>query len=131
MRRALNGLQAIALTKLDVLDGLDTIEVAVAYRIGGRVVDEFPASLPPGEICEPVYESWPGWSAPTKGATRFDALPEPARNYIARLEEVSGVPIALVSTGSDREETIIRDDRPLARGSSNERARWRSSGNSG
>ena len=75
----LNGLQAIALTKLDVLDGLDEIEVAVAYRIGGRVVEEFPAALPPGEACEPVYETWPGWSAPTKGATRFDALPEAAR----------------------------------------------------
>jgi adenylosuccinate synthase len=110
----LNGLQAIALTKLDVLDGLETIEVAVAYRIGGRTVDEFPAALPPGEACQPVYESWPGWSAPTKGVTSFDALPEAARNYVARLEEVSGVPIALVSTGSDREETIIRDDRPLA-----------------
>ena len=110
----LNGLQAIALTKLDVLDGLETIEVAVAYRIGGRVVDEFPAALPPGELCEPVYERWPGWSAPTKGATRFEDLPEAARKYIGRLEEVSGVPIALVSTGSDREETIIRDDRPLA-----------------
>ena len=110
----LNGLQAIALTKLDVLDGLDQIEVAVAYRIGGRVVEEFPAALPPGEACTPVYETWPGWSTPTKGATRFDALPEAARRYVARLEEVSGVPIALVSTGSDREETIIRDDRPLA-----------------
>ena len=110
----LNGLQSIALTKLDVLDGLETIEVAVASRIGGRVVEEFPAALPPGEACEPVYEQWPGWTTPTKGATRFDALPEAARKYVARLEEVSGVPIALVSTGSDREETIIRDDRPLA-----------------
>jgi adenylosuccinate synthase len=110
----INGLQAIALTKLDVLDGLETIEVAVAYRIGGRVVEEFPAALPPGEACTPVYESWPGWTSPTKGATRFDALPSAAQKYVARLEEVSGVPIALVSTGSDREETIIRDDRPLA-----------------
>ena len=110
----LNGLQAIALTKLDVLDGLDHIEVAVGYRIGGRVVDEFPAALPPGEACAPIYERWPGWRAPTKGVTRFDALPEAAKKYVARLEEVSGVPIALVSTGSDREETIIRDDRPLA-----------------
>jgi adenylosuccinate synthase len=110
----LNGLQAIALTKLDVLDGLEQIEVAVAYRIGGRVVEEFPAALPHGEACAPVYETWSGWSTPSKGATRFDALPEAARRYIARLEEVSGVPIALVSTGSDREETIVRDDRPLA-----------------
>jgi adenylosuccinate synthase len=110
----LNGLQAIALTKLDVLDGLERIEVAVAYRVGGRVVEEFPAALPPGEACEPIYESWPGWDAPTKGVTRYDALPQAAKRYVARLEEVSGVPVALVSTGSDREETIIRDDRPLA-----------------
>jgi adenylosuccinate synthase len=110
----INGLQAIALTKLDVLDGVERIEVAVAYRIGGRVVEEFPASLPPGEACAPVYESWPGWEAPTKGVTRYEALPDAARRYVARLEEVSGVPIALVSTGSDREETIIREDRPLA-----------------
>jgi adenylosuccinate synthase len=110
----LNGLDAVALTKLDVLDGLERIDVAVAYRIAGRVVEEFPAALPPGAACEPVYESWPGWSAPTKGVTSFDELPDAARRYIARLEEVSGVPIALVSTGSDREETIIRDDRPLA-----------------
>ena len=110
----LNGLQAIALTKLDVLDGLERIDVAVAYRIAGNVVNEFPAALPPGAACEPVYETWPGWSAPTKGVTSFDELPDAARRYVARLEEVSGVPIALVSTGSDREETIIRDDRPLA-----------------
>jgi adenylosuccinate synthase len=110
----INGLQAIALTKLDVLDGLDSIEVAVAYRIGGRLIEEFPAALPPGEACTPVYERWPGWTSPTKGVTRFDALPEAAQNYVARLEEVSGVPIGLVSTGSDRDETIIRHDRPLA-----------------
>jgi len=110
----INGLQSIALTKLDVLDGLETIEVAVAYRIGGRVVEDFPAALPPGVACEPVYERWPGWTSPTRGVTTFAALPDAARKYVARLEEVSGVPIALVSTGSDRDETIIRDDRPLA-----------------
>jgi adenylosuccinate synthase len=110
----LNGLQAIALTKLDVLDGLDEIQVAVGYRVNGAVIDEFPAALPPGAACEPIYESWSGWTTPTKGATSYDALPDAARRYIARLEEVSGVPIGLVSTGSDRDETIIRDDRPLA-----------------
>ncbi|MEZ5293336.1 MAG: adenylosuccinate synthase [Vicinamibacterales bacterium] len=109
-----NGIDALALTKLDVLDGLEEIQVAVAYRVNGQQVAEFPSSLPAGATIEPVYERWPGWSAPTKGAARFDALPEAARRYIARLEEVSGVPIALVSTGSDRHETIIRDDRPLA-----------------
>ena len=109
-----NGIGAIALTKLDVLDGLDTIQVAVAYDIDGHRVDEFPSCLPAGATITPVYESWPGWTAPTKGATTYDALPEAARRYIARLEEVSGVPVGLVSTGSDRDETIIRSDRPLA-----------------
>jgi adenylosuccinate synthase len=109
-----NGIGAVALTKLDVLDDLDEIQIAVAYRIDGRQVEEFPSTLPPGATLEPIYESWPGWAAPTKGATSFEALPEAAQRYVARLEEVSGVPIGLVSTGSDREETIIRSDRPLA-----------------
>ena len=109
-----NGIGAIALTKLDVLDGLDTIQVAVAYDIDGQRVDEFPSCLPAGATIAPVYESWPGWTAPTKGVTTYDALPEAAKRYIARLEEVSGVPVGLVSTGSDRDETIIRSDRPLA-----------------
>jgi len=86
----------------------------VAYRVDGRQVDEFPSSLPAGATIEPVYESWPGWTTPTKGATRYEQLPPAAQRYIARLEEVSGVPVGLVSTGSDRDETIIRADRPLA-----------------
>jgi adenylosuccinate synthase len=109
-----NGIGALALTKLDVLDGLETINVAVAYRVDGRQVDEFPSALPAGATIEPVYESWPGWTTPTKGATQYDQLPAAAQRYIARLEEVSGVPVGLVSTGSDRDETIIRADRPLA-----------------
>ncbi len=109
-----NGIGALALTKLDVLDGLERIQVAVAYRIDGREVHEFPATLPNDSSVEPVYESWPGWTAPTKGVTSYAALPAEAQRYIARLEEVSGVPVGLVSTGSDRDETIIRTDRPLA-----------------
>ena len=109
-----NGIGALALTKLDVLDGLERIQVAVAYRIDGREVHEFPATLPHDSSVEPVYESWPGWTAPTKGVTSYAALPAEAQRYIARLEEVSGVPVGLVSTGSDRDETIIRTDRPLA-----------------
>jgi len=109
-----NGIGALALTKLDVLDGLEQIQVAVAYRINGREVHDFPATLPNDSSVEPVYESWPGWTAPTKGATSYAALPPEAQRYIARLEEVSGVPVGLISTGSDRDETIIRTDRPLA-----------------
>jgi adenylosuccinate synthase len=104
----INGLDALALTKLDVLDGLEELAICTGYRINGRVVTEFPADLASGGSYEPVYDTLPGWSVPTRGARAFDELPQEARNYIARLEEASGVPIAIVSTGSDREETIVR-----------------------
>ena len=103
----INGLDALALTKLDVLDGLDELKVCTGYRLNGRLVTEFPADLGAGTY-EAVYETLPGWKEPTRGARDFDELPPEARRYIARLEEVSGVPAAIVSTGSDREETIIR-----------------------
>ena len=106
----INGLDALALTKLDVLDGLDRIDICTAYRCGSRTLTEFPSDLSQLAACEPVYESMPGWDAPTKGATRFADLPENARRYIARLEQVSGVPAAIVSTGSDRDDTILRED---------------------
>ncbi|MFN2444216.1 MAG: adenylosuccinate synthase [Vicinamibacterales bacterium] len=104
----INGLDALALTKLDVLDGLEELRISVGYRSGGRTITDFPADLHTLGPCEPVYESLSGWAEPTRGAQSFDDLPRAARRYIDRLEEVSGVPIAIVSTGSDREETIIR-----------------------
>ena len=103
----INGLDALALTKLDVLDGLDELKICTGYRVGGRIITEFPADLSAGTY-EAVYESLPGWKEPTRGARDFDELPTEARRYISRLEEASGVPAAIVSTGSDREETIIR-----------------------
>jgi adenylosuccinate synthase len=106
----INGIDALALTKLDVLDGLETIDICTGYQAGDRVITEFPADLQILGSCAPVYESWPGWTRPTKGATRFDDLPAAAQRYVARLEEVSGVPMAVVSTGSDRGETIVRHD---------------------
>ena len=106
----INGLDALALTKLDVLDGIEQINICTAYRCGSKTLTEFPSDIGQLARCEPVYESMPGWSAPTKGIRQFEALPEAARRYIARLEEVSGVPAAIVSTGSDRDDTIVRDD---------------------
>jgi adenylosuccinate synthase len=106
----INGLDALALTKLDVLDGLERIDICTAYRCGSRTLTEFPSDLSQLAACEPIYESMPGWDAPTKGARRFSDLPENARRYIARLEQVSGVPAAIVSTGSDRDDTILRED---------------------
>ncbi|HSL20058.1 MAG TPA: adenylosuccinate synthase [Vicinamibacterales bacterium] len=106
----INGLDALAITKLDVLDGMDAIPICVAYRHRGREIREFPGDIALLSGCEPVYESMPGWAEPTRGIRRFSDLPVDARNYIARLERVTGVPAAVVSTGSEREDTIVRDD---------------------
>ena len=106
----INGLDGLALTKLDVLDRLDRLDICTAYRCGGRTLTEFPSDVGQLAQCEPVYESMPGWAAPTAGVRAFGELPQAARNYIARLEEVSGVRAAIVSTGSERDDTIIRED---------------------
>jgi len=105
-----NGLDHLALTKLDVLDGLPSVSICVGYRCGGQALTEFPADLTRLVGCEPIYEELPGWSTPTRGITSFDDLPHEARAYISRLEAVTGVPATIVSTGSDRQETIIRGD---------------------
>jgi adenylosuccinate synthase len=106
----INGLDALALTKLDVLDGVERIDICTAYRCGSRTLTEFPSDIGQLAACEPVYESMPGWSQPTKAVRRYGNLPERARHYIARLEEVTGVPAAVISTGSERDETILRED---------------------
>jgi adenylosuccinate synthase len=111
----INGLDALALTKMDVLDGLEEIELCTAYRCGNRMLTEFPSDVSQLAACEPVYETIAGWKEPTRGVRRFADLPENARRYIRRLEEVSGVPAALVSTGSERDDTILRDDVLAAR----------------
>jgi adenylosuccinate synthase len=105
-----NGIDALALTKLDVLDGIEEIQICTAYRCNGNTLTEFPGDLGQLAACTPVYESIPGWSAPTKGARRVADLPEGAQRYIRRLEDVTGVPMGIISTGSDRDETIIRED---------------------
>ena len=106
----INGLDVLAVTKMDVLDGLDEIRICTAYKCGDRTLTEFPSDAGQLASCEPVYESLPGWSEPTAHVRRFADLPENAKRYLARLEEVSGVRAALVSTGSERNDTIIRDD---------------------
>ena len=106
----INGLDALALTKLDVLDGLDEIKICTSYQVGSRTLAEFPADLSLLAGCEPIYETMPGWPLPTRGARRLSDLPDNARRYIARLEEVSGVPAAIVSTGSARDDTIVREE---------------------
>jgi adenylosuccinate synthase len=110
-----NGLDALALTKLDVLDGMDELQICTSYRCAGATLPELPGEIAQLAACEPVYESMPGWTEPTKAVRRYGDLPAAARAYIARLEELTGVPAAVVSTGSAREDTIIREDSIAAR----------------
>jgi adenylosuccinate synthase len=104
-----NGLGSLIITKLDVLDDFDEIKICTNYRFNGEVIDYFPASLKELQSCEPVYETLPGWKTSTEGARTISELPEAARRYLARLEEVTGIPIALISVSPSREGYIARD----------------------
>ena len=105
----LNSISGLCLTKLDVLDGLETIRIAVGYRDShGHVVTHPPYAAEDYQGLEPVYEDMPGWTGTTVGVTQWSDLPENARAYISRLESLLGVPIDIVSTGPERDSTIIR-----------------------
>jgi adenylosuccinate synthase len=106
----INGLDALALTKLDVLDGIDEIQICTAYRLGDRTIEHMPSDSAQLAAVTPVYERWRGWGRPTAGARRFDDLPAEACAYVARLEALTGVKVGIVSTGSAREATILRED---------------------
>ena len=103
----INGITGLCLTKLDVLDGLTEIKMCVGYQLDGKLLDILPLDGDEIEACEPVFETFPGWTETTFGATSWDALPANARNYLKRVEEVIGAPIDMVSTGPDREHTIV------------------------
>ncbi len=104
----LNGITKVTLTKVDVMDQLDTVHVCTGYRHNGKLVTGMPASLAVLEQCEPEYIEYPGWKAKTSGIETFDKLPENAKRYVDGLQDHLGVEIPLVSTGPGREETIIR-----------------------
>ncbi|QTL99802.1 adenylosuccinate synthase [Iocasia frigidifontis] len=103
-----NGLTEIALTKVDVLTGLDEIKVCTAYHYQGEVLDEFPVQLEKLSACKPVYENLPGWKEDISAVRDFDKLPENARNYIKRIEELIAVPVKIIGTGPEREEAILK-----------------------
>ncbi|MDE2338468.1 MAG: adenylosuccinate synthase [Gammaproteobacteria bacterium] len=109
LRRAIvhSSVSGLCITKLDVLDGLELIRVCVGYRIGGEIVREPPLSLEGYTALEPVYEELPGWRESTVGLTDYAALPANARKYLERLESLVGVPIDVISTGPDRDQTIV------------------------
>ena len=112
LRRAvqINGLTGLAVMKLDVFDGMDKVKLAVGYKVDGQPVDLMPYGADAAARCEPVYEEFPGWKESTFGVTRWEDLPVSARQYLTRLSEVAGCPIALVSTGPDRNQTILLKD---------------------
>ena len=107
----LNGVSGLCITKLDVLDGLQTVRICVGYRqkgaTGGAVTDVLPFGADAVEALEPVYEDMPGWTESTFGVREWDRLPLAARRYLERLSELVGAPIDMVSTGPDRDETIL------------------------
>ena len=102
-----NGFDSLIVTKLDVLDQLDEIPVCTAYRVRGKVTEEMPATYQDIESIEPVYERLPGWQSKTRGTTDYRALPEKAHAYLKFLEQRTGIEIGCVSTGPERNETII------------------------
>ena len=103
----INGISGLCITKLDVLDGLPEIKVCTGYELGGRRVDILPLDADEIDACVPVYDNFPGWEGSTFGITEWDALPLNARRYLERIEAFIGAPIAMVSTGPDREHTIV------------------------
>jgi adenylosuccinate synthase len=109
----LNGIDAVALTKLDVLDELATIRIAIAYRSGDLLLDRLPDDDAELARLDPVYEELPGWQTDTSGVTSFARLPAQAQHYVHRLEALLGVPVCLISTGPRREETIVRPVEPF------------------
>lgn len=104
------GINGIALTKLDVLDGFDELKVCTGYRLDGKVIDYLPASMTAQASVEPIYESWEGWSQSTEGARSFADLPATAVKYVRRIEELIEAPAALLSTSPERDDTILMHD---------------------
>ena len=107
---AVNGITGIALTKLDVLDGLDEIKVCTGYRLDGETIDYLPASQAAQARVEPVYETLEGWSGTTAGARSWSELPAQAVKYVRYVEELIGAPVALLSTSPERDDTILVTD---------------------
>ena len=103
-----NGLSGLCITKLDVLDGLSELQLCVGYELDGDRIDILPLGADEIARCTPIYETLPGWSDKTVGMTRYDDLPVNARLYLQRIEQVTGVPIDLISTSPDRDHTILQ-----------------------
>ncbi len=110
LRRSIvnSSVSGLCVTKLDVLDGLETIQICVGYTMDGQPISGLPVVVDRFADCQPIYEEWAGWQESTVGVTDFADLPDKARAYLARIEELAGVPVDIISTGPDREQTIIK-----------------------
>jgi adenylosuccinate synthase len=110
LRRAIriNSITGMCITKLDVLDGMKTIRICTGYNYNGEIREVNPIGAEAFEACEPIYEELPGWSESTVGVKRYEDLPENARKYLERIEQIVGAPADIISTGPDRVETIVR-----------------------
>ena len=110
LRRSIvnSSVSGLCVTKLDVLDELETIQICVGYEIDGEPISGVPVIVDRFADCQPVYEEHEGWQESTVGVTSFDELPSKAQAYLARIEELAGVPVDIISTGPDREQTIIK-----------------------
>ena len=106
----LNGLDSISITKLDVLTGLEILKICVGYEMDGKRIESRPSSLDRLGRCTPVYEEFPGWTEDISSARTLEELPSKTRDYLARIESVTGVPVSVVSVGAKREETIVVRD---------------------
>jgi adenylosuccinate synthase len=105
----INGLTGLCITKLDVLDGLKELNICTGYKLDGQVIDLLPIGADEVARCEPIYETMPGWGGTTFGVKRWEDLPANAQAYLNRLEVLCEVPIAIVSTGPERDETILKE----------------------
>jgi adenylosuccinate synthase len=102
----LNGFTSIAVTKLDILDAFEEIKLCTGYRLGDEVIDYAPDTATQEQV-EPIYETWPGWQEDTTGVRAWDELPENAKRYLRRVEELAGAPIRYVSVGPERDQLIV------------------------
>jgi adenylosuccinate synthase len=110
LRRSIinSSVSGLCVTKLDVLDDLEAIQICIGYEIDGEAISGLPVVVDRFAECKPVYEEWPGWQQSTVGVTRHEDLPSNARDYLARIAELAGVPVDIISTGPGRDQTIIR-----------------------
>jgi adenylosuccinate synthase len=103
----INGTTGLVITKLDILDGLDTIKICTSYKHNGKVYSEFPKEISIFEECEPVYEEIEGWTASTLGIKDFKKLPRAAKGYVRKIEKLLGVKVHIISTGQRRDELVL------------------------